>query len=43
MWEVIRVEFTPVVAVASMFMIAIAMVLFVAARLFGTRQAGETR
>ena len=43
MLEVIRVEFTPVVAVASMFMIAIAMVLFVAARLSGTRQAGETR
>ena len=43
MWEVIRVEFTPIVAVASVFMIAVALVLFAAARIAGTRQPGEVR
>jgi len=43
MWEAMRLEFTPIVAVASVFMILVAVTLFVAARLSGTKQPGEAR
>ncbi len=38
MWEVVRLEFTPIVAVASVFMIAVAIVLFFAGRAAGAKQ-----
>jgi putative spermidine/putrescine transport system permease protein len=43
MWEVIRLEFTPIVAVASVFMIAVAVILFFAARVAGAKEAGVAR
>jgi len=39
MWETIRVEFTPVVAVAATFLILLTLTLFALLRLFGLRQA----
>jgi putative spermidine/putrescine transport system permease protein len=43
MWEAIRLEFTPTVAVAAIFMISVAIVLFFAARLAGVGQTGEAK
>lgn len=43
MWEAMRLEFTPIVAVASVFMILVVVALFLAARVSGTRQPGEAR
>lgn len=40
MWEAIRIEFTPEVAVAATLLIAVAVLLFVAARLARPRRAG---
>jgi putative spermidine/putrescine transport system permease protein len=39
MWETIRVEFTPVVAVAATLLILLTLILFAAIRLLGLRQA----
>lgn len=41
-WETIRLEFTPVVAVAATFMILLAGLLFLMARLIGTKRNGAT-
>lgn len=43
MWEAIRLEFTPIVAVAAIFMITVAIVLFLAARLGGAGRTEEQR
>jgi putative spermidine/putrescine transport system permease protein len=43
MWETIRLEFTPIVAVAAVFMIGVAMALFLAARLTGAGQPRTPR
>ena len=43
MWEAIRLEFTPIVAVGAIFMIGLALVLFLAARLAGAGQPKALR
>jgi len=41
MWEAIRIEFTPVAAVAATFMILLAMALFLLVRMTGPRDVGH--
>jgi putative spermidine/putrescine transport system permease protein len=43
MWETIRIEFTPVVAVAATLMLLLAVVLFLLVHLFTPRVAGASR
>jgi putative spermidine/putrescine transport system permease protein len=43
MWEALRLEFTPTVAVAAVFMIVLAIVLFLGARLAGAGRAEAAR
>ena len=43
MWETIRIEFTPVVAVAATLLLLLAVVLFLVVHLFTPRVAGASR